>query len=67
MFSIGWGNGTWTVNFAARNIFNKGWRYETWEKHTPSYDEYQQVYRPSANPSINLSVTYTIGYGKKIQ
>ncbi len=67
MFSIGWGNGTWTVNFAAKDIFNKGWRYETWEKHTPLYDECQQVYKPSANPSINISVTYTIGYGKKIQ
>ena len=67
MFSIGWGNGTWSVNFAANNIFNKGWRYQTWETHTPFYDEYQQVYTPSVNPSINFSVTYTIGYGKKIQ
>ncbi len=67
VFSIGWGNGTWTVNLAAKNIFNKGWRYKTWEKHTPLYDEFQQVYSPSANPSINFSVTYTIGYGKKIQ
>ena len=67
MLSIGWGNGTWIVNFAAKNIFNKGWRYETWEKHTPLYDEYQQVYRPSAYPNINFSITYTVGYGKKIQ
>lgn len=67
MFSVGWGNGTLAINFAANNIFNKGWRYEIWEKHTQYYDECQQVYRPSANPSINLSVTYTIGYGKKVQ
>lgn len=67
MFSIGWGNGAWSVNFAAKNIFNKGWCYETWEKRTPLYDECQQIYRPYANPSLNLSVTYTIGYGKKVQ
>ncbi len=67
MFSIGWGNGTLAISFAAKNIFNKGWRYETWEKHTRYYDECQQIYRPSASPSINLSIAYTIGYGKKVQ
>ena len=67
MFSIGWGNGTWNVNLAAKNIFNKGWRYETWEKSSPLYSEYQQFYNPSFHRSVTLSVTYTIGYGKKIQ
>lgn len=67
MFSIGWGNGTWNVSLAAKNIFNKGWRFETWEKRTPLYSEYQQFYAPSSHASVNLSVTYTIGYGKKIQ
>lgn len=67
MFSVGWGNGIWTVNLAAKNIFNKGWKSETWEKHSPLYSEYRQVYTPSSHPSLNLSVTYTVGYGKKIQ
>ncbi len=67
MFSIGWGNGTWSVNCAAKNIFNKGWRYEIWEKQSPLYSEYKAVYSPSSHASLNLSVTYTIGYGKKVQ
>lgn len=67
MLSIGWGNGSWTVNLSAKNIFNKGWRYETWEKQTPLYSEYKTVYSPSPHASLNLSVTYTIGYGKKVQ
>ena len=67
MFSIGWGNGLWSVNLAAKNIFNKGWRNETWIKSSPLYSEHQQIYSPSAHASINLSVTYTIGYGKKVQ
>ena len=67
MFSIGWGNGLWSVNLAAKNVFNKGWRNETWIKSSQLYSEYQQIYGPSAHASINLSVTYTIGYGKKVQ
>lgn len=67
MFSIGWGNGSWSINLAAKNVFNKGWRNETWEKHTPLYDECQLIYSPSSHASINLTMTYTIGYGKKVQ
>ena len=67
MFSIGWGNGTWTLNLAAKNIFNKGWHYETWEKRGPLYSEYRRTYSPYSHASITLSATYTIGYGKKVQ
>lgn len=67
MLSIGWGNGIWNVNLSAKNIFNKGWRSETWQKKSPLYSEYQHFYNPTAHASVSLSVTYTIGYGKKIQ
>lgn len=67
MLSVGWGNGIWNVNLSAKNIFNKGWQSETWQKDSPLYSERQQFYNPSAHASISLSVTYTIGYGKKIQ
>lgn len=67
MFSIGWGNGTWMLNLSANNIFNKGWLHEVWEKRTPLYDECQRIYSPSVHPAINMAVTYTIGYGKKVR
>lgn len=67
MLSVGWGNGIWNVNLSAKNIFNKGWHSETWQKNSPLYSERQQFYDPSSHASISLSVTYTIGYGKKIQ
>lgn len=67
MLSVGWGNGIWNVNLSAKNIFNKGWHSETWQKTTPLYSERQQFYNPAAHASVSLSVTYTIGYGKKIQ
>ena len=67
MLSVGWGNGIWNVNLSAKNIFNKGWQSETWQKNSPLYSERQHFYNPTAHASVNLSVTYTIGYGKKIQ
>lgn len=65
--SLGWGNGAWTANITAINFLNKGWRAETWKRQVPFYSEYKQVYAPSAHRSVNLSITYTIGYGKKVQ
>lgn len=67
MLSVGWGNGIWNVNLSAKNIFNKGWQSETWQKNSPLYSERQHFYNPTAHASVNLSVIYTIGYGKKIQ
>ena len=67
MFSVGWANGTWSVSVAAKNIFNRGWRADTWEMHSPLYCEHKQYYNPSAHASLTLSVAYTIGYGKQIR
>ncbi len=67
MLSLGYGNGIWAVNFSAKNIFNRGWKSDTWSKHSPRYDEYIQFFDPSSHASLNLSITYTVGYGKKIK
>lgn len=67
MLSAGWGNGIWNINFAARNIFNKGWLYETWRRESPLYSEWRRQYSPYSHPSVNFSLTYTIGYGRKIR
>ena len=65
--SLGWGNGMWNVNLSARNIFRRGWRSSTWDRDTPLYKEIQTYYNPSVHANLNMSVTYTIGYGKKIR
>lgn len=67
MLSLGYGNGIWTVNFSAKNIFNRGWKSDTWSKHSPRYDEYIQFFNPSSHASFNLSIAYTVGYGKKVK
>lgn len=67
VISVGWGNGKWNVNIGVRNLFNKGWNSEIRERSTPLFREYQQFYNPSAHRSLNLTVAYTVGYGKKVQ
>lgn len=67
LIEAGWGNGSWVVSLSAKNIFNKKWVNEKWEQQTPLYNQSKTCYSPNAHASINLSVTYTIGYGKKIR
>ncbi|MDE6853969.1 MAG: carboxypeptidase-like regulatory domain-containing protein [Muribaculaceae bacterium] len=67
MLSAGWGNGKWTINLSAKNIFNKGWRSETWYRQSPLFCETVRNFSPSVHPSLNLSVTYTVSYGKKVR
>lgn len=64
---LGWGNGKWVFGLNARNFFNRGWKSSTWEQVTPLYSEYRTYYTPSSHPSVTVSVTYTIGYGRKIK
>lgn len=65
IFEAGWGNGAWVVSLSARNIFRYKWDSETWTRPTPLYYEQKTLYSPGAHASLNLSVTYTIGYGRK--
>lgn len=67
VIEAGWGNGTWNLSLRANNIFRKSWKSETWERLTPLYNEWQTYDSPQAHANINLTVAYTIGYGKKIR
>lgn len=65
--AIGWGNGEWNISLQAANFLNKGWLSSTWESNTCLYSENRKAYGVSSHPKINISVAYTIGYGKKIR
>lgn len=67
MLSAGWGNGKWTISLSAKNIFKRGWRSETWHRQSPLFCETVRYFNPSAHPSLNISVTYTVSYGKKVR
>lgn len=65
LIEAGWGNGRWTVSLMARNFLSDSWLSETWTSNAPLYSQWKRAYSPSAHASLNLSVTYTINYGKK--
>lgn len=63
----GWSNADWNIRFSAYNFFNKGWKDSAWELKTPLYSESGISYGGNYHPRINFAVTYTFGYGKKVQ
>ena len=65
--TAGWSNSDWNIRLSAYNMFNKGWKNSVWEVNTPLYSEVRTNYGNYNHPRINLSVTYTFGYGKKVQ
>ncbi|MBD5170803.1 MAG: hypothetical protein HDT07_02190 [Bacteroidales bacterium] len=63
----GWSNSNWNVRITAANMFNKGWVTGTLTMNSDYYSETRINYGLNSHPRLNLSVTYTIGYGKKVQ
>lgn len=64
--SAGWSRSNINVRLGIVNPFRSSWRCSTKRFTTPVYNEKQIVYGTTAHCNINLTLTYTIGYGKKI-
>ncbi len=64
--SVGWGNSSWNIRLSAVNILNKGWRTGTLDTASPYYAETQDNFGTTSHARLNLRVTYTFGYGKKL-
>lgn len=62
----GWANDNLNVRLTAANLFNRGWVSMTQEMESERYSNFRTYYGKTYHPSLSLSVTYTIGYGKKI-
>lgn len=65
--TVGWANSDWNIRVMAANFFNKGWSSAEIVTESPLYTEYRENIGTSSHPRINLAVTYTFGYGKKVQ
>lgn len=65
--TVGWANANWNLRIMAVNFLNKGWNGSTLITDSPYYSERQTTISTTAHPRINFTVTYTFGYGKKIQ
>lgn len=63
----GWHNSNWNVKLTLANMFRNNWNAGSNKLKSPSYDQLITLYGHNFHQRINLSVTYTIGYGKKIK
>ena len=65
--TVGWANSDLNIRVMAANVFNKGWSSAEIVTESPLYTEYKENIGTSSRPRINVAVTYTFGYGKKVQ
>lgn len=65
--TVGWANSDWNIRVMAANVLNKGWSSAEIITESPLYTEYKENLGTSSHPHINVTVTYTFGYGKKVQ
>ena len=65
-FKLGWRNKNWNISVAAVNIFRKNWVDQTSYLKSKYFDQYNTVYNSSSHQYINVTATYTFGFGKKV-
>lgn len=63
----GWGNNNWNVRLSAINMFRGDWLAATQTLNAPLYSEIMSQGGSYYHRRINLAVTYTFDYGKKVR
>ncbi|MDE5881207.1 MAG: outer membrane beta-barrel family protein, partial [Muribaculaceae bacterium] len=63
----GWGNSNWNIRLSAINMFRGDWLAATQTLNAPLYSETVSQGGTYYHRRINISATYTFGYGKKVQ
>lgn len=63
----GWGNANWNIRLSGINLFRNDWLATTQTLNAPLYAETMFQGGTYYHRRVNLSITYTFGYGKKVQ
>lgn len=63
----GWSHSNWNIRISGMNLFRKDWLCATNLLSTSLYSETQLVEGNNFHQRLNLSVTYTFGYGRKVK
>lgn len=61
-----WGNGSWNVQLSVHNFLNWGWKSSTTELDMDWFSQRTAELDGGNHFALNLSVSYTFGYGKKV-
>ncbi len=67
MLSAGWSNRSWNLNLQLANFGRWNWRSDESEMRSRYYDKIERTYSINDHALARLSVTYTFGYGKKVE
>lgn len=65
--TLGWSNSDWNVRADLINFTRWNWRSNRQEMHSPYYDTAEQFINGKSRAFIQLSATYTFGFGKKVK
>lgn len=65
--TFGWAKSGWNVRADVINFSRWNWRSAIQEMNSKYYDTIQQFYDGQSHALIQLSATYTFGFGKKVQ
>ncbi|MBD5319741.1 MAG: hypothetical protein HDS07_02420 [Bacteroides sp.] len=63
---VGWGNSSWSFQTQITNPFRWNWRSGSSVMTSQNYDLVQRTFSSNRHCYINVSATYTFGFGKKI-
>lgn len=64
---IGWGKGAWNVSASAYNFAHDSWEDRKESLNSDCYSFDRTVFGTQNHARYAVSVTYTVGYGKKVQ
>ena len=64
--TFGWSNSDWNVRADFINFTRWNWRNDRQEMHSQYYDTNEQLINGRSRAFIQLSATYTFGFGKKV-
>lgn len=63
----GWANPVWNFKLVVANPYRWNWNESTSVMHSKNYDITEKAYNSNAHCFIQLSATYTFGFGKKVK
>ena len=67
VFGAGWSDSGWNIRIYACNIFSSSWEHSHTLIEAPLYRQNVTSFGSGFHARLNLSVTYSFGYGKKLQ
>lgn len=63
----GWSNTSWNIRLTAKNLQRWNWRSSYDTMYSDSYSVVRSISNASSHALIQLSATYTFGFGKKVK